>query len=63
MIRAEAELGNHLSLKYLPDVIELLVIVWSQGKIPAIDAQNKKFIDIFAALADHVQGIPKLLPH
>jgi hypothetical protein len=56
MVRAEAELGLRMGMQSLPDVLELLVIAWAQGKIEITDPQNEDFIKIFAALADHVQG-------
>lgn len=60
MVRAEAELGIRMGLQSLPDVLELLVIAWAQGKIESTDPQDEVFIQIFAALADHVQGAAQI---
>jgi len=60
MVRAEAELGIRMRLQTLPDVLELLVIAWAQGKIEITDPHNEHFIKLFAALADHVQGAAQI---
>lgn len=60
MVRAEAELGIRMRLQSLPDVLELLVIAWAQGKIEITDPPNEHFNNIFAALADRVQGAAQI---
>jgi hypothetical protein len=52
LIRAEAEIGNRMSLSALPTVLGQLVIAWNQGEIATADPDNDNFRRLFSKLAD-----------
>mgnify|MGYP001822654890 CR=1 FL=1 len=56
LIRAQAELGNRITLSTVPAVLGQLVAAWAQGKIGAVDPGNDNFKRLFAEIADRAQG-------
>jgi hypothetical protein len=56
LVRAQAELGNRISLRSLPSVLGQMVVAWAQGRIETIDPDNGNFKRLFAELADRAQG-------
>jgi len=52
LVRAEAEIGNRMSLSALPAVLGQLVIAWNHGEIATVDPDNDNFRRLFGELAD-----------